>query len=247
MPAHSLIYKSVNRPLGRALDEYQMIADNDRILVAVSGGKDSVTLLKLLSDRLCYAPVKYTLFPVYVDAGFTPSIAEPLQKMITDITGQSLRVEKTDFGPQAHQRKNPCFTCSRLRRKRFFEVADELNCRTIALGHNRDDWVETLLINMLYAGEISTMLPVQPFFKGRFTVIRPLCYALSHRIREFAKEAGFQPLPNACPSSHDSRRGDIRDMLEALYRKNPKIRGNLFHAMHNVRNDYLPTPLSTEG
>ena len=245
MPAHSLIYKSVNRPLGRALADYSMIADGDRILVAVSGGKDSVTLLKLLSDRLSYAPVKYTLFPVYVDAGFEPSIAEPLQKMIADLTGQSLRVEKTDFGPEAHLRKNPCFTCSRMRRKRLFEVADELGCGTIALGHNRDDWVETLFINMFYAGEISTMLPVQPFFEGRFTVVRPLCYALSHRIREFAKEAGFQTFPNACPSSQDSRRGDIRDMLDVLYRKNPKIRGNLFHAMHNVRSDYLPPIMPT--
>jgi len=246
VPEHTLLYKSVNRPFGRALSDYAMISNGDRIIVAVSGGKDSLTLLKLLADRLTYAPIQYELFPVYVDAGFEKSFAESLMDTVKELTGLTLRVETTQFGPDAHKRKNPCFTCSRMRRKRLFEIADELNCKSIALGHNRDDWVETLLINMFYAGEISTMLPVQYFFKGRFKVIRPLAYALSSKIQQFAKEFEFPIFENPCPSSKDSRRGDLREMLEQFYRKNPKIRGNLFHAMHNVREEYLPQIKPTE-
>ena len=173
MAGHS--YKVLKRSVGKALHHYDMIADGDRLTVGISGGADSLTMLWFLKDRLARVPIHYELFAVYVDPGFEDGFSDDLA-CYCDGMGTSLRVEHTDYGLLSHSdhnRENPCFLCSRLRRKRLFEVADELGCRKLALGHNKDDIIETLFLNICYAGEISTMLPVQPFFGGDFTVIRP--------------------------------------------------------------------------
>jgi tRNA 2-thiocytidine biosynthesis protein TtcA len=152
--------------MGQALHRYQMISDGDRILVGVSGGADSLTLMRMLVERLTRIPIRYELFAVFIDPGFEGSFAEPLE-IYCDKIGFPLRVVYTNYGILGHgpdNRENPCFLCSRLRRKRLFEIADELGCNKIALGHNKDDIIETLFMNICYAGEISTMLPVQTFF-----------------------------------------------------------------------------------
>jgi tRNA 2-thiocytidine biosynthesis protein TtcA len=118
-------------------------------------------------------------------------------------------------------------------------VADELGCRKIALGHHKDDIIETLFLNMCYAGEISTMVPSQRFFDGLFTVIRPLAFVDEDTIRRFAAEEGFPAFVNPCPSSTKSKRSEIKALLQRLYRSNRKIKGNLFRAMHHVNTDYL--------
>jgi tRNA 2-thiocytidine biosynthesis protein TtcA len=126
-----------------------------------------------------------------------------------------------------------------LRRKRLFEVAAELNCQKIALGHNRDDIIETLFLNMCYAGEISTMQPAQPFFKNKYTVIRPLAFADEDVIRRFAREQDFPDFVNPCPSAGRSKRREIKTLLHQLYRSNRKIKGNIFRSMSHVNVDYL--------
>ena len=151
--------------------------------------------------------------------------------------GYPLTVEMTDYGLVAHSeenRENPCFLCSRRRRQRLFELADEFGCNKIAFGHNKDDIIETLFLNMCYAGEISTMSPVQTFFKDRFTVIRPLAFTDEDVIRRFATEAQFPDFENNCPSAKKSKRQEIKVMLQQLYRGNRKIKGNLFRAMQHL-------------
>lgn len=234
-------FRLLNRCLGKALHRYHMIQDGDRIAVALSGGKDSLALMWLLNERRRRIPIDYELFGVYIDLGFPKSFGQALKDYGTSL-GYRMTIAHTDAGPIAHgpqNRENPCFLCARLRRKRLFETAAALNCCKIALGHNRDDIIETLFINMCYAGEISTMRPVQPLFKGRFTMIRPLLFADEKTLRQFAREQRFPAFVNPCPTAGSSKRAEIKNMLQTLYRSNPKIKGNIFRSMTNVRKEYL--------
>ncbi len=218
-----------------------MLQDGDRIVVGISGGADSLTLLWMLAERRPRIPINFELFPVHIDPGFEGSFSEPLKAYFAD-SGFPLRVEHTDYGVLGHSasnRENPCFLCSRLRRKRLFEIADEMGCNKLALGHNKDDIIETLFLNVCYAGEISTMVPSQTFFKGRFTVIRPLAFADQDLIRAFAGEQHFPEFVNPCPSATHSKRQELRTLLKQLYRSNKKIKGNIFRAMSRVKLDYL--------
>ena len=241
MTSQGHIYKALNRAMGKALHKYDMIRDGDRIVVGVSGGKDSLTLAWMLQERQARIPIRYELFPVFIDPGFEGGFGKPLQRYCERL-GLSLRLEYTDCGIVAHgpeNRENPCFLCSRLRRKRLFEVAAELNCRKLALGHNRDDIIETLFLNMCYAGEISTMQPSQPFFQNKYTVIRPLAFADEDVIRRFAREQEFPEFVNSCPSAGNSKRQEIKTLLHQLYRSNRKIKGNIFRSMSHVNAEYL--------
>lgn len=237
----SSTYKALNRAVGKALHEYAMIDDGDRILVGLSGGKDSLTLMWILSQRLARVPVSYRLYPVYIDPGFPGGFGAALGDYGRGL-GYDIRIEASDFGLRGHSpenRENPCFLCSRLRRKRLFEIADELGCTKLALGHHKDDIIETLFLNMCYGGEISTMRPFQPFFQGRFTVIRPLAFTGEEITRRFASEMGFPEFENPCPSAGVSKRREIKEMLHRLYRSNRKIRGNIFRALRHVNPEYL--------
>jgi tRNA 2-thiocytidine biosynthesis protein TtcA len=218
-----------------------MISDGDRILVGLSGGKDSFTLMWILNERQSRVPINYELFAVYIDPGFEKGLSEPIADYWNK-TGFELGVEHTDYGILAHSsqnRENPCFLCSRLRRKRLFEIADEFGCNKLALGHNKDDIIETLFINICYAGEISTMMPFQTFFQERFTLIRPLAFVDEDVIGRFAKEKGWPVFVNPCPSAKVSKRQEIKTLLKQLYKSNRKVKGNIFRAMSHVKTEYL--------
>ena len=237
-------YKRLNRSVGQALHKYGMIADGDRILVGVSGGSDSLSLLWVLNERRARSPIDYALIPVYVDPGFEGGCASALASFCEGM-GQPLIVEKTDYGIIAHShrnRENPCFLCARLRRKRLFEIAEQHGCRRVALGHNKDDLIETFFLNICYAGEISTMLPSQTFFRGRFTVIRPLAHTDADLIRRFADAVQMPRFPNPCPSAERSKRAEIKSFLQQLYRSNHKTKGNIFHALSHCKPEYLLKP-----
>ena len=241
MPKFRGTYRALNREVGRALAKYRMMDEGDRILVGVSGGKDSMAMLWSLAERQSRSPITYELYPVFVDPGFEGGYADDFRSQCREM-GLDLRVEHTDYGLVAHgpdNRENPCFLCARLRRKRLFEIAHELGCRKIALGHNKDDIIETFFMNICYAGEVSTMVPAQPFFKGLFTVIRPLAFVEEDLIRRFVHQKGFTIYQNPCPSANQTKRQEMKAMLQQLYRSNPKIKGNVFRAMHHVKLDYL--------
>jgi len=221
-----------------------MISDGDRIAIGLSGGKDSLTLLELLAERRTRVPIQYDLIALYIDPGFDGSFRKPL-KDYCDAKGHTLRIELTTHGVISHgpeNRENPCFLCSRLRRKRLFELADELGCNKLALGHCKDDIIETLFINMCYAGEISTMVPAQPMFKDRFTVIRPLAFVEEKTIRRFAREQSLPVFENPCPTAKTSKREEVRAVLHQLYQSNRKIKGNIFRSMSHVKMEYLLKP-----
>lgn len=227
--------------MGKALNQYQMIADGDRIAVGVSGGKDSWALLWLLAALQGRAPVQFKLFPIFIDPGFEGGPADAIAEHGRAM-GFDVRIEQTDHGLVAHSdqnMENPCFLCSRLRRNRLFETARELECSKLALAHNKDDIIETLFLNMCFAGEISTMVPYQPFFRGRLTVIRPLAYAEEDALRRFAVQMQWPIKENPCPSAGQSKRAEIKTMLQQLYASSNKIKGNIFRAMRHVRPEYM--------
>ena len=241
MPRHSYTYKAVNSLVGRAIHRYEMIGDGDRIAVGLSGGKDSLTLLWVLAERRKRIPVDYQLFPIYIDPGFPGGFADDLADDCRKL-GFDLIVDRTDHGIIAHSEKNlenPCFLCSRLRRKRLFQLADELVCEKLALGHNKDDIIETFFLNICYAGEISTMVPYQEFFGGRFVVIRPMAMVDEDTIRRFFRSLPFSRHTNSCPSAGRTKRSEIKTMLAELYRTNRKIKGNIYRAMSHVKMEYL--------
>ena len=231
----------INRGIGQVIHQYDMIADGDRIAVGLSGGSDSLTLLWFLHERRRRIPVHYEICPIYIDPGFEDGFSSVLAQHCLQ-WGFELRVDTTDHGIVAHSpenRENPCFLCSRLRRKRLFEIADEQNCCKLALGHNKDDLIETLFLNICYAGEICTMVPSQDFFQGKFTVIRPLAFVDAEFIRKFARERQFPSFENPCPTAKLSKRKEIRDLLNQLYLDNSNIKGNIFRSLSHVRTDYL--------
>ena len=193
--------------MGKAIHRYSLIQEGDRILVGVSGGKDSLTLLHLLHERSKRVPVHYELMPVYIDLGFDSGKADTLRNFF-ETKKLPNHIEFTDIGRKANSsenRENPCFLCSWERRKRLFHIAYRFKCNKIALGHHKDDIIETLLLNIFYSAEISTMLPLQSLFKGRITLIRPLALLEEKKIERFAREMGL-PLARAAARVPGRRR-----------------------------------------
>jgi len=233
--------KEIRRLFGKAIHTRDMVRDGDHVMVAVSGGLDSLSLLWLLRERLVRIPIRYKLTAVHVDPGFGVDSAAQMEAFFT-AHGFEHRVVRGDMGIKAHgpeNRENPCFLCSRLRRKILFELAEELGCNRIAMGHHKDDVIETFFLNLFYGASASTMTPVQEFFGGKVSVIRPLYMIDSDLIRRFASAEGWSPIDLGCPTAGRSKRQAIKEMLTGFYRSNKKIKGNIFHALHNVRSEYL--------
>lgn len=230
--------------LEKAVMDYGMISEGDRVLVGVSGGADSYALLDLLDSPMIFVP-KFSLIAVNIDMGFDPDfIAYREMEKYFQENGYGYFMEKTDIGTLSHSdfnRKNPCFLCSRLRRKRIFEIADEKGCNKIAFAHHKDDIIETLLINLFYGREISTMAPNQSVFGGKLHIIRPLAYLSEELVKKYSKERQFPTVKNACPSSENSKRIYIKKLLNHLEVDNPDIRHNIYTAMSHVKPDYLMT------
>jgi tRNA 2-thiocytidine biosynthesis protein TtcA len=234
--------KEMKRLMGKAIHKHAMIEDGDHILVSVSGGKDSISLLWLLRERIKRIPIEYRITAVHVDPGFGSDSAVRLGEFFRE-HGFDHEIITTDFGPKAHSpenRENPCFLCSRLRRKAVFKLAARLNCNKIAFGHHRDDLIETFFLNIFYGASTSTMMPVQTFFGGRLTVIRPFYMIPERTIQKYAKGMERPDITLGCPTAGNSKRAEIKKMLRRLYKTNGKIEGNIFHAIQNVRPEYLP-------
>jgi len=227
--------------MGKAIHRFGLIEDGDRILVGVSGGKDSLTLLHLLNERRKRVPIRYELIPVHIDLGFNSGRTEILKEFF-ESRGLSYQIEFTDIGKRANSsenRENPCFLCSWERRKRLFYLAQHFKCNKIALGHHKDDIIETFLLNIFYSAEISTMLPLQALFKGKITLIRPLALIEEKKIERFAKEMSLPFGSGGCPVSGKTKRKEVKELIEALEKKNRKIRGNIFRSLSNIKMEYL--------
>jgi len=234
--------KRIRHLMGKAIHSHNMISHNDHILIGVSGGKDSLTLLWLLRERLKRVPISYEMTAVHLDLGFGPDTAGAMEEFF-NAHNFAYRVIHTQIGPRAHSpenRESPCFLCSKLRKKTLFEIAKQMGISKIALGHHKDDVIETFFLNIFYGASISTILPVQEFFGGKIRIIRPLYMVDESLIERYAKDMDWPQIEPGCPAGVSSKRQQIKELLFGLYRSNKKIKGNVFHALHNVRSDYLP-------
>jgi tRNA 2-thiocytidine biosynthesis protein TtcA len=232
--------KEIRSLMGKAIHRYGLIQDGDRVLVGVSGGKDSLSLLHLLHERSKRVPIHYELLPVYIDLGFDSSRAEILENFFKT-KGLPYHIEFTHIGIKANSaenRENPCFLCSWERRKCLFHLAHRYKCNKIALGHHKDDIIETLLLNIFYSAEISTMLPLQTLFKGKIILIRPFALLEEKKIERFAQEMGLPVGPGGCPSSGRTKRKVVKDLIETVSKKDHRVKGNIFRALSNIKLDY---------
>lgn len=226
----------IRKQMGRAITDYSMINERDRILIAVSGGKDSLCLLEMLKARQGFSPVKYEIFPVHFNE--EEKNASMLEKYFKKNKYPYLIVKQIEK-PRKKQRKSTCFNCSWERRKRLFQIAAELKCNKIAFAHHMDDIIQTTLMNLFFMGEISTMGPYQELFDGNCHIIRPLAYVPEKAISAYSKARGFPKMPAKCPYGKDSARKFIADEIKRIEKRSPEVRKNIFRALKRIRSDYL--------
>ncbi len=233
--------KKINRLIGQAMHSYSMLKDGDKILVAVSGGVDSLALAWILSLWKKKAPIHYDLMAVHLDMGFKGKSCERVEKEIQKIT-IPYKIERTSIGVDTYAKKDResgCFNCAKQRRNLLFDMAKAGNFSKIALGHHKDDIIETFFLNIFYSGNISTMVPRQDLFNGDLALIRPLAFLEKEQVTESANIAGVIPVKNPCPMAEHSKREEMRAFLVTLFDKNPSFKSNVFASLSNVRQDYL--------
>jgi tRNA 2-thiocytidine biosynthesis protein TtcA len=228
----------ISKRVGKAIMDYKLISDGDKILVAVSGGKDSLTLLKVLLDRKQFVPIKYDLLAVHIDMGYPCQHPKILSKYFEKM-GVNYHIEKIDILKGKTRKDISCFWCSWNRRKALFEVADRFGCTKVALGHHKDDIIETILLNMFFQGEISAMAPKQELFKGKITIIRPLSYVDEDLIVKFSKTLDFPHHKCACPNSITSKRTKMTEIIKDLKKVCPDVKTNIFRSVTRIKKDYL--------
>jgi tRNA 2-thiocytidine biosynthesis protein TtcA len=219
------------RDVNRAVRDFDMIREGDRIAVAVSGGKDSLALLRLLQTRRSYTRAHYELAAVHVQGNAEGvAAAHPPLEAWLQAEGAPYRIVEPAV-EEGEALPLGCRRCTWMRRKALFFAAEELDCRVVAYAHHADDAAQTTLLNLLYGGSVATLAPCADYFGGRFRLIRPLLYIPEKALARLARAAGFPPPPPACPRGEQSSRRKIARMLEMLGRDYvTQVRPNLIRA-----------------
>jgi tRNA 2-thiocytidine biosynthesis protein TtcA len=235
--------KRLLRAAGEAIADFDLVEDGDRILVAVSGGKDSLTLLHVLARLRERSPARFDLVAVNLDQGQPGYPAHVVEAHLRS-TGIPYRMIHRDTYSVVKrlvpEGKTTCPVCSRLRRGVLYGAAIEMGCTKIALGHHRDDLVETLLLSALYSGALRSMPPKLRAADGRNVVIRPLCYAAEEDIAAFAEAMRFPIVPcDLCGAQPNLRRKRVKALLAELAAEHRAVKGNLLHALANVVPSHL--------
>lgn len=225
----------------KGICRYGLIEDGDRILVGLSGGKDSLALLELLAARSRIYKPRFSVTAAHVvmkNIAYESDL-DYLRKFAGE-RGVPFLCEETSFDPSTDLRKSPCFLCSWNRRKTLFTMAKAHDCNKIALGHHMDDILETLLMNMTFQGAFSTMPPKLVMRKFDMTVIRPMCLVHEADLKELARLHGYRKQIRNCPYEHESHRSGMKEVLRRLEEMNPEARYSLWGSMSNIQSDLLP-------
>lgn len=224
----------------KAIEEYKMIEERDKIAVCLSGGKDSITMLQAFKALQRFYPKKFELIAISIDPGFDffntdflNTICKPLEI--------PLFIEKSNAKEivfDIRKEKNPCSLCANLRRGMINSIAIREGCNKIALGHNQDDVLETFLLNLLYTGSINTFSPVSYMDRSQITLIRPLIYTPEKEIKRYVKKNNISVMPKVCPMDGVSKREDMKQLIFSLSKNIPMVRANLFGAIQRNLKDW---------
>ena len=217
----------------KAIDEYQMIQEGDRIAVGISGGKDSLTLLYAMAGLKRFYPKHFSLTAITVDLGFgemeTGEIRALCDRLEVPYTVVPTQISDIIFKERGE--KNPCSLCAKMRKGAFNEKAKELGCNKSAYAHHKDDVIETLLLSLIYEGRFHTFSPVTYLDRMDITLIRPLIYVDECDVRGFMKQYLLPVQKNKCPVDGYTRREYAKNLLKQLNEENPGVRERLFHAI----------------
>jgi tRNA 2-thiocytidine biosynthesis protein TtcA len=223
-----------------------MIKEGDRLAVAVSGGKDSLSLLHILRHRQRVSPVSFEFTAIHIDFQFEDFNPERLVRYFEE-HGFAYHVEKVGLLKGERWEAIDCFWWSRHRRKALFQLADRAGFTKIAFGHHLDDIVETIILNQFYRGEIGAMKPMVELFGGKIVIIRPLAYVREREMMQLAQALGIDTMGQSkCAQDDTSQRMRIKKMLRDFEQSNPMIVTNIFRSLKNIRTDYLVEPVKKE-
>ena len=217
----------------RAVDDYDMISEGDKIAVGVSGGKDSLALLCALARLRLFYPKKFDVVAITVDMGFEGGDFSPIQDFCKTL-GVEYVIERTEIAKiifDVRKESNPCSLCAKMRRGSLHAAAVNAGCNKVALGHHYDDAVETFMMNLFFEGRIGCFSPKSYLSNRRITLIRPLIYAQEKDVRYFARRQELPVLQSLCPEDHATERENMKKLLHELERENEGLRHRIFHAM----------------
>ena len=217
----------------RAIDDYNMIEDGDKIAVGISGGKDSLTLLATLAELRRFYPKKFRLVAITVDMGFEGSdmseVEELCRRLHVEYRIVSTQIAKIIF--DVRRESNPCSLCAKMRRGALHAEAQAAGCNKVALGHHFDDAVETLVMNLFFEGRIGCFSPVSYLSNRKITLIRPMLYATEKDVEYFTRRRSLPVVASLCPEDKATERENIKKLLASLEKENKGLRHRLFHAM----------------
>ncbi len=245
--------RRVRRKVGRAIGDYDMIREGDRIMVALSGGKDSYCMLDVLVDLQRRAPIEFSLIPVCVDPGFPEFNTGHIADFVAGY-GLKLTIKRSNIYENVKRIKNAgdrsCALCSRFRRGILYSLAKEMGCKRIALGHHADDLIETFIMNLFFNGEIKAMAPVWRAEDGFNTVIRPLCYVWEHEVKAYRSAADLVILDFACPLLKGEKypsRQKIKALISEWSQETTGLKQNLLSSLSNLHPEFLMDKRYLEG
>jgi len=240
------LHKRLRRLVGTAIADFKMIEDGDRVMVCLSGGKDSYALLDILRNLQAHAQTRFDLVAVNLDQKQPGFPEEVLPRYLSAIDVPFRIVEQDTYSVVKRviaEGKTTCSLCSRLRRGVLYRVAGELGATKIALGHHRDDILETLFLNLFYGGKLKTMPPKLVSDDGRNIVIRPLAYCKEKDLAEYAEIENFPIIPcNLCGSQKNMQRQAVKEMLQQWDKKFPGRLETMFTALQNIQPSHLADP-----
>ncbi|MGI6393277.1 MAG: tRNA lysidine(34) synthetase [bacterium] len=238
-------FLNMHKKLEVAVADYNMITEGDHILVALSGGKDSSVMLKLLARKKVSTTNDYKLSSVFVKTGFEKDVE--IEKYLQEYS-ESLKVPfysvETPFSPLTNSKaKKPCYLCSRFRRLAIFDLADKVGSSVVAFGHHRDDFIQTFFLNIFSSGLLQSIYPVHSFFKGKYKVIRPMLYIDERALSLESKVLKIEAFESGCPFGAASERAFIKSLLQEIEKRNPDAVKNAFKAICSEKPDLLKPPL----
>jgi len=247
MKIHDSFEYYLLKKVGKTIKKYGMIERGDRILIGVSGGKDSLSLLKILHDRRGFYPNTYEILALHIVSNLPcEGLAEP-EVLEEYFIQQGFPYKIVHMHLEENERGFNPYWCSRNRRRVLFEMANRMGYNKIALGHHRHDVIETLLLNLFYHAELSSMLPVQTLFGGKITIIRPLYNLPEYDSRKLARLYGFPSVHCRCPIQNETKREMFKRVIHEIEKVHPKASVNALRALENIKDEYMPLSVVKEN